>query len=422
MSGAPGIRVTTLDNGLRVASDPMDTVETVSLGVWIEVGTRHERPHVNGISHVLEHMAFKGTERRNARDIAEEIEAVGGHLNAYTAREHTAYFAKVLKEDVPLAVDIIADILQNALLEPDELERERAVIIQEIHQAHDTPDDIIFDFFQETAFPDQPLGRPVLGSADLVSDMSRDTIIQYMRGNYRARRMVLAAAGRVDHDRLVELAGEAFSALPSESDGSIDCARYVGGDFREQRDLEQVHLILGFEGVPFEDEDFYAISVFSTLFGGGMSSRLFQEVREKRGLVYNIYSFPSCYKDSGLFGIYSSTGETEVEELIPLICGEITKVRDGIHEDEVARARAQLKASILMSLESTSARCEQAARQLMVFGRPIPVPEVVAKIEAIDVAAVERAARRISATPPAVSALGPIDRLESYERIAARLK
>ena len=421
MNGADGIRVTRLDNGLRVVSDPMSTVETVSVGVWVEVGTRHEHPRINGVSHLLEHMAFKGTARRDARAIAEEIEAVGGHLNAYTAREHTAYFAKVLKEDAGLAIDIIADILQNALLDPDELERERAVIIQEIHQAHDTPDDIIFDFFQETAYPDQSLGRPVLGSAELVREMSRDTISAYLRENYCASRMILSAAGRIEHDYLVELAGNAFGGLACEGAMADDPARYVGGDFREHRDLEQVHLLLGFDGVPFRDPDFYALSIFSTLFGGGMSSRLFQEVREKRGLVYSVYSFPSCYIDGGLFGIYTSTGEDEVAELVPLVCEEIGKARLDIGEDEVARARAQLKASILMSLESTSARCEQLARQMMVFGRPIPVAEVVANIEAVDAAQVKRTARRVAAGRPVIATLGPIDRLESFDSISKRL-
>ena len=421
MNGTDGIRVTCLDNGLRVVSDPMSTVETVSVGVWVEVGTRHEHPRINGVSHLLEHMAFKGTARRDARAIAEEIEAVGGHLNAYTAREHTAYFAKVLKEDTGLAVDIIGDILQNARLDPEELERERAVIIQEIHQAHDTPDDIIFDFFQETAYPDQSLGRPVLGSAELVRDMSRDTIIAYLRENYCASRMILSAAGNIEHDTLVELAGNAFDGLACEGTMVDDPARYVGGDFREHRDLEQVHLLLGFDGVPFRDPDFYALSIFSTLFGGGMSSRLFQEVREKRGLVYSVYSFPSCYVDGGLFGIYTNTGEDEVAELVPLVCEEIGKARNEIGDDEVARARAQLKASILMSLESTSARCEQLARQMMVFGRPIPVAEVVANIEAVDADAVRRTARRVTAGRPVIAALGPIDHLESFDAISRRL-
>ncbi|MEE8622750.1 MAG: pitrilysin family protein, partial [Alphaproteobacteria bacterium] len=242
-------RVSTLGSRLRVVSDPMDTVETVSVGVWVEVGTRYERPEVNGVSHLLEHMVFKGTERRSAVAIAEEIEAVGGYLNAYTAREHTAYYAKILKEDLALGMDIIADIVQHAVLAPDELARERAVILQEINQAHDTPDDVVFDHFQEAAFPGQALGRPVLGSTDSVRDMGRDTIIEYMRAHYSAPRMVVAAAGRMDHEALVALAETAFEGLPDGDEAPRDAARYVGGEVREDRDLEQVHVVLGFQGV-----------------------------------------------------------------------------------------------------------------------------------------------------------------------------
>lgn len=415
------VRVTTLANGLRVATDSMATVETVSIGAFVEVGTRNEARQVNGVSHMLEHMAFKGTLRRSARKIAEEIEAVGGHLNAYTAREHTAYYAKVLKEDWRLALDILADILQHSVLDADELERERAVIVQEIHQANDTPDDIIFDYFQETAFPDQAIGRPVLGSAEVVGGLGRETVLGYMREHYSAPQIVLAAAGLLDHDALVEAAERAFTGLPPHTPSGVEPARYAGGDFRAARELEQVHALLGFQGIAYADEDFYAASVYATLLGGGMSSRLFQEAREKRGLCYSIYAYLSPYFDGGLFGIYAGTGEKEVEELIPLVCHELAKVVDDAAEDEVARARAQLKASILMSLESTSARCEQLARQLAVYGRPLPVAEMVAKVEAVDETAVRRVARRLLGSRPTVAAIGPIGRMESYEKTASRL-
>jgi predicted Zn-dependent peptidase len=412
------IRLTTLRSGLRVVSDPMPTVETASVGVWVTAGTRHERPEVNGVSHLLEHMAFKGTRRRSARDIAEEIEAVGGHLNAYTTRESTAYYAKVLKEDVPLALDMIADILQNSVMDGRELAREREVIIQEILQSRDTPDDIIFDHFQETAFPGQAIGRPVLGLADVVGDMSRRTVLGFLRRHYSAPRMILAAAGRIDHDALVKAARRLFGALPPYRQAVGEPARYVGGDFRETKPLEQVQAVLGFDGVSYDDPDFYAISVLSTLFGGGMSSRLFQEVREKHGLAYSIYSFSSSYTDAGLFGIHAGTGEREVAELLPVVVEEIAKVCRAVDADEVARARAQLKASILMSLESTSARCEQLARQLMVFGRVVPVPEVIRRIEAVDGGAVMKVARRIFASRPTLAVLGPVGRVAPYADLA----
>jgi predicted Zn-dependent peptidase len=415
------IRTTTLENGLRVVSDPMAAVESVSLGVWVGVGTRYERPEMNGVSHLLEHMAFKGTKRRSALAIAEEIEAVGGHINAYTTRESTAYYVRVLKEDVALGVDLIADILQNSTMETEELERERTVILQEIHQANDSPDDVIFDNFQEAAYPDQPMGRQVLGDANIVGSMGRDIIMDYMDNHYNANTMVLSAAGSIDHDELVTLARDSFSELPRGEQASREPANYTGGQSIVARELEQAHLLLGFEGVDYEDPDFYAAAVLSTLFGGGMSSRLFQEIREKRGLVYSIYSFVPSYSDSGLFGIYAGTGEEETQELIPLVCDEIKKICDGVGADELTRARAQIKASILMGLESSSSRCEQLARQMMVFGRPLPTEEVVANIESVDRDAILNTAQRIFSSPLTVAALGPISKLESFEEIVHRL-
>ncbi len=415
------VSVTTLRNGMRVLTDRMDSVETVSIGVWVDVGTRHEPAQVNGVAHLLEHMAFKGTERRSALDIAAEIEAVGGHLNAYTSREHTAYYAKVLKENLGLAVDILADILQYSVFDPKELERERTVILQEIGQANDTPDDIIFDLFQERAFPDQAMGRPVLGRAEIIRRIDRDTVAGYMRRHYAAPGMLLTAAGNVDHHELVRLAEAAFAKLPSAHLVRSEAARYVGGELREERDLEQVHVVLGFPGFSFADPDYYAASVVSSALGGGMSSRLFQEIREKRGLVYAIYSFTHAYSDGGLFGVYAGTGEEEVEELMPVLCDEIRKLTFGLEPAELERARAQLKAGLLMSLESTTARCEQQAAHMLVFGRPLEMAEMVGRIDAVDAAAVARVARRIRTAPPTLTALGPVGRIDAYPRLVERL-
>ncbi len=411
----------TLPNGLRIVTDRIDTVDTASLGLWVDVGTRHEPPEINGAAHFLEHMAFKGTERRSARDIAEEIEAVGGHLNAYTAREQTAYYAKVLKEDVGLAVDILADILQRSAFADDELERERTVILQEIGQAHDTPDDIIFDHFQERAFPDQAMGRPVLGRPEIIERIRREEVSGYLKRTYAAPNMVLAAAGNLDHDRLVALAGAVFTELPGASTAKTEPASYRGGEFREDRDLEQVHLVLGLPGVPHADPDHWAANVLSTALGGGMSSRLFQEIREKRGLVYSIYSFAHSYRDGGIFGVYAGTGEDEVEELMPVLCSELARAVENFGADELARARAQLKASILMSLEATSARCEHLAQHLLVHGELLDPQKLVEKIEAVDEAAVARVARRILSGMPTLAVMGPVARVEEYDRIRARL-
>lgn len=414
------IEVTRLPSGLTVATDSMPTA-TVSLGAWIGAGTRHETAELNGIAHLLEHMAFKGTERRSAQDIAEEIEAVGGHLNAYTSRENTAFYAKVLAEDAPLALDIVSDILQHPTFLEEELERERAVVLQEIGQAYDTPDDIVFDYFQETAYPSQALGRPVLGESHTVGGLGRTALWDYLHGHYGPQQMVVAAAGQIEHDRFVEMVAAAFAHENFSSNGATDVADYRGGDRREKRDLEQIHLLLGFDGVGYLDDDYYVLSALSTLFGGGMSSRLFQEVREKRGLVYSVYSFHSAFLDGGLFGIYAGTGTQEIRELVPVVCDELTKLTKGVSEEELERARAQLRASLLMSRESSSARAEQIAQQLLIYGRPVPVDEVLAKIAAVTAADIQRVAVRLLKSAPTVTAIGPLAHLESAERIVARL-
>ena len=421
-TGTDTVRITTLDNGLRVISDEMTSVETASAGVWVEAGARFESPKLNGVSHMLEHMTFKGTRKRSAQAIAEEIEDVGGHINAYTSRENTAYYAKVLKDDLGLAIDVVADLVQNAVLDEEELERERGVILQEINQAQDTPDDVIFDLFQDACYPDQALGRPVLGTLDGISQMPRGDILGFMNDHYRTEGMVLSAAGNFTHDQLLDLAHthfpDATSAGPGDTQG---LAKYVGGDIRESRDIEQVHLLMGFEGFSYKDDDFYAASVLSMLFGGGMSSRLFQEVREKRGLVYSVYSFITAYADAGVFGIYAGTGDKDVAELIPVVCDEIGKLDQNVGAEELNRAKAQLKSSILMSLESTSSRAEQLARQLMIFGRPIPAAEAVAKIEAVDADTIKRVSARIFQGTPTIAALGPIGNVEAFDKIEARL-
>jgi predicted Zn-dependent peptidase len=415
------VRLATLGNGLRIVTDRIDTVDTVSLGIWVEVGTRHEPAEVNGVAHFLEHMAFKGTGRRSARDIAEEIEAVGGHLNAYTSRESTAYYAKVLKEDVPLALDLLADILVNSTFDPAELERERQVILQEIGQAYDTPDDIIFDHFQERAYPDQAMGRPVLGSPEIIRRLSREAVTAYLRDHYGAARMVLSAAGNLDHDRIVDLADRLLGGIPRDKAVAGEPARYLGGEFREERDLEQLHLVLGFPGPALGDPDYYAAAVLSTAFGGGMSSRLFQEVREKRGLAYTIHSFTHGYRDGGLFGIYAGTGEDEAAELVPVLCDETRRLADGFAPVELGRAKAQMKAGLLMSLESTSARCEQMAQHMLIHGTPFDPAEIVRRIEAVDDAAIARIVASWRGAPPTLAALGPVGGLEGFEQVRARL-
>jgi predicted Zn-dependent peptidase len=415
------IKVETLPSGLTVVTEEMSRVETVSFGAYVAAGTRHESAEENGVSHFLEHMAFKGTETRSAAEIAEEIEAVGGHINAYTAREQTAYYVKLLKEDLALGADIIGDILTHSSFEPEELERERGVILQEIGQANDTPDDIIFDHFQEAAFPDQAMGRPTLGTESVIRSMPRHALTNYMRAHYGTRNVVVAAAGNLKHEEVVRLAEKHFADLPTTLVGEPPLAEYHGGEFREARDLDQVHIVLGFPSVSYTDPDFYPSMMLSTLLGGGMSSRLFQEVREKRGLVYSIYSFTAPSIDSGLFGIYAGTGESEAEELMPVTLEELRRVQHDVTEVELHRARAQAKAGILMSLESTGSRCEQLARQIQIFGRIVPVPEMVAKIEAVRTEDVCRAAARLFRAKPTLAVLGPAGKVPGLTTIAEKL-
>ena len=415
------IQVTRLPSGLLVATETMERVETVSFGAYVATGTRSETAAENGASHFLEHMAFKGTARRSAADIAEEIENVGGQINAYTAREQTAYYVKLLKEDLALGADIIGDILTHSTFAPDELERERGVILQEIGQANDTPDDIIFDRFQEIAYPDQPMGRPVLGTEGGIAAMGRDVLTGYMQRHYAAGNIVVAAAGALTHKAVVDLARQHFAGLPAAMPGPFLPGAYRGGEFREARELDQVHIVLGFPSVAYDDPDYYPVLLLSTLLGGGMSSRLFQEIREKRGLVYSIYSFSAPFMDGGLFGIYAGTGEAEAEELVPVTLEELRKVQKGVSEAELHRARAQVKASLLMSLESTGSRCEQVARQIQVFGRIVPTAETVAKLNAVTVEDVRRAAMRVFRAAPTLAAMGPADKVPHLPAIAEKL-
>ncbi len=415
------INLTRLPSGLLVVTEQMDRVETVSFGAYVASGTRNEQASENGVSHFLEHMAFKGTTHRTAAGIAEEIENVGGQINAYTAREQTAYYVKLLHEDLALGVDIIGDILSHSVFAPEEIERERGVILQEIGQANDTPDDIIFDHFQEAAFPGQPMGRPTLGTEALIRGMRRETIAGYMTRHYATGNMVVAAAGRLEHGEVVRLVERHFGDLPSMMPDEAPAGAYEGGEFREQRELDQVHVVLGFPSVSYADPDYFAVLLLSTLLGGGMSSRLFQEIREKRGLVYSIYSFNAPFLDGGLFGIYAGTGAKEAAELVPVTLGELISVQNHVTAEELHRARAQVKAGLLMSLESTGSRCEQLARQMQVFGRTVPTAETVARINAVSMDDVRRAAARLFRGRPTLAALGPAGSVPGLADIAEKL-
>jgi predicted Zn-dependent peptidase len=417
------VRTTTLDNGMTVITDDMPHLESASLGIWVKAGSRSESLAEHGISHVLEHMAFKGTRERTAYEIAEAIENVGGDLNAATSVEHTGYFARVLKEDVPLASDILSDILQNSLFDQSELDREQQVIVQEIGAARDNPDDHVFDLFQQAAYPDQPIGRTILGTVDSVKSFSPESIRGYMERNYVGNQMVVCAAGNVDHDALVDIAGNRFGDLRASGAPAPEKALYVGGENRVLSDHEQAHIVLGFEGRAYNSDGFYAAQILASILGGGMSSRLFQEVREKRGLCYSVYAFHWAFADSGIFGVAASTGEEEVTDLIPVVVDELLKATETITEDEVLRVRNQIRAGLLMSLESPSSRAGQLARQQILWGRPIPLQETVDRINRITAERVKQVARQVlDKSRMSIAGIGPVAKLPDYDTIAARLK
>jgi predicted Zn-dependent peptidase len=417
------VRTTILDNGMTVLTDDMPHLESASLGIWVKAGSRSETLAEHGISHVLEHMAFKGTPTRSAREIAEAIENVGGDLNAATSIEHTGYFARVLKEDVRLAGDILSDILQNSLFDQRELDREQQVIVQEIGAARDNPDDHVFDLFQSAAFPDQPIGRTILGTVDSVNGFDPDSIRAYMRRNYVGNHMVICAAGAIDHDQLVDIAGERFRDLKREGAPEPEQARYVGGEERLISDHEQAHIVLGFEGRAYNSDGFYAAQVLASILGGGMSSRLFQEVREKRGLCYSVYAFHWAFADSGIFGVAASTGEEQVSRLMPVIVDELRRATETITDEEVVRVRNQIRAGLLMSLESPSSRAGQLARQQILWGRVIPLQETVDRINRITADRVKQVASQIFSNPRiSLAGVGPVESLPDPDSIVRQLK
>ncbi len=416
------VRVTRLSSGLSVVTDQMPHLKTAALGVWVGSGSRDENADEHGISHLLEHMAFKGTSRRNARQIAEEIEAVGGDLNAATSVESTAYFARVLQENVPLALDVLSDILSEPAFDANELKREQNVIVQEIGAVEDTPDDLIFDRLQELAFPKQAVGRCILGTPETVRSFTPARLRSYLARNYRGPDMLVAAAGAVEHEQIVAEAEKRFACFAGPAAAVPERAKFGGGTRVEQRDLEQVHIAFALEGVPVADDQLYSLQVFTNVLGGGMSSRLFQEVREKRGLCYAIHTFHMPYADTGLFALYAGTDQADAPELMQVIVDEIAGATETISDAEVARAKAQMRVGALMALESSEARIGQLARQMLAYGRPIPLEEIVAKIDAVSVDSARAAGRAvIQRGRLAIAALGPGNGLESTAAIAESL-
>jgi predicted Zn-dependent peptidase len=412
------IDITRLANGFTVATERMPEIATATLGVWVGAGSRNEQPHEHGLSHLIEHMAFKGTARRSARKIAEDIENVGGEINAATSVEYTSYTARVLGENVNVALDVIGDILIHSTFDAGELAREKGVILQEYAAVEDTPDDLIYDAFMETAFAGQAIGRPILGTPDTIRGFDEATIRAFLSREYAPDRMVLAAAGDVDHAQVVDAAERCFGRMPAVGRTAFTPGSYTGGERRISRRLEQANLVLGLPGLSFKDAGYYAAHLFSHVLGGGLTSRLWHEVRETRGLAYSIDAFHWPFSDCGLFGIGAGTSGSDVGELVDVTLACARRATADIDETELARAKAQMKVGLLAALESPGGRIERAARQLLSWDRIIPSDEIVTKIDAVTVDNVRAAGQRLLTGAPTLAAVGPIEGLPALGRVA----
>ena len=415
------LQTTTLKNGLRVITDSVPGMHSVALGIWVGVGTRHEDLAQNGVAHMVEHMLFKGTKARNAHQLAEELESVGASVNAYTSREITSYHVHLLADHTKMGLDVMADMYLNSTLPDDEIERERDVILQEIGMCNDTPDDLVFDIFSETAYAKQSLGAPILGRAHNIEAMTKAQLQSYIDTFYGTGNTVISAAGMVDHDVFVKQVETLFGHLPAQPRSIYEVAKYTGGETRHMKELEQSHFILGFEGVGRTHEHYYAAQTLSAILGSGMSSRLFQEVREKRGLVYSIFSYHSGYQDQGQFGIYAGTGPEKLGEIIPVICDEVQKIGADVSEEELNRAKAQLKAGMLMGRESMMTRADQQAKYMLFRDQSFDLDALIAEIDAVDRKSIQKTAAQIFSSKPTLAALGPLETLADYTAIEKRL-
>lgn len=413
--------ITTLSNGLRIVTRMMPGLHSATLGIWITAGGRDERAEQNGVAHFLEHMAFKGTARRSALQIAEEIEDVGGYINAYTSRDTTAYYARVLSADTELALDVISDIVLNPSFDQREIEVERGVILQEIGQALDTPDDVIFDWLQEAAYPDQALGRPILGPVEKVSGFGRTDLSGFVTEHYGPGQMILAAAGDVNHDEIVRQAERIFGHLAARRNPLRAVARWQGSETRHIKTLEQAHFALGFEGPGFQSPDYYPAQIWTMIMGGGMSSRLFQKIREERGLCYTIFAQSGFHDDTGMMTIYAGTAGEDIAELAMLTVDELRRSIDGLSNAEISRAKTQLKAGTLMGLESSPGQAERIARSLAIWGRVPDPSEAASRIDNVTQADLIEYASKLISRRPAMALYGPAERAPSLDELSARL-
>jgi len=417
------ILTTALPNGLRIVTDKLAGAESIALGVWVGVGTRHEDMAQNGVAHMLEHMLFKGTSKRTAKDISEVIEDAGGHMNAYTGRETTAYYVHVLEDHTDLALDVLSDMLQNSIFPEDELERERAVILQEIHMYEDTPDDVVFERAQMAAYPNQTLGASGLGTIEIVQNLQQIDLKNYIKSRYTADKIVISAAGAVDHESFVKRVSDLFGSIPASkiSPSWITPARYAPSPSLVEKETEQAHVVVGFQGISNSDLRYSAMRVLASVLGGGTSSRLWQEVREKRGLVYSIQTFRESYADSGQFGIYAGASPNNLRELVPIIFDEVVKIQTGISDIELTRAKTQIISGARMGREKVMSRVDQQGRHMLSYETPFDMAEMSKSVNAVTQDNIIQLAQSVFSTPLLLSAVGPLETLMSYDDMKKKL-
>lgn len=395
-----------LANGLTVAVDPMPGVETVAVGLYAAAGSRSEPAGLGGLAHMVEHMVFKGAGERGARAIAEAIEDRGGSINAWTTRDHTVFQARLLAEDLALGAEVIADLVRAPTLDADELEREKNVVLAELGEARDTPDDIVFDHLQGIAFPGQPLGLPVLGDEASIARIETAACRAWLVDQYRPDGLVLAAAGKVDAEQLLALAEARFGDMDAGAAPAVAEARFSGGTHHDTRRFDQLHLTLGYRGLGHNDADVHALNLFASAAGGGMSSRLFQELREERGLAYSVYAWAQSYAETGLLGVYCATARADAGAALALARDMLARTAETLDQAELDRARAQARAGLLMGLESVATRADHLARSIQIRGRIVPAAESIAELAAVTVAQARAAGARALAGGEALATVG----------------
>ncbi len=404
------IRSTTLPSGVRVLTEAMPHVRSATIGIWADVGSAAEPPERRGVSHLVEHMLFKGTQRRTAQRIAQEMDGIGGEINAFTDKESTCYYAHVMDRHLPIAVDVLGDMFLHSRFDPDDLRKEQQVVLEEIRMYDDSPDEMIHDLFTRTMWGGSQLGEPTIGYAQTVTALVSDDLRGWMQQRYAPQTVLVTAAGNLEHDAVVELISGAFEGFAGRAASPVaDRPQPTPGICVTYKETEQAYVMLGSRGLGLRDEDRYALSVLDTIIGGGMSSRLFQEVREKRGLAYSVYSFQQGYREAGLFGIYAGTSPERAQECIDVICAELDAALGGVTDAEVALAREHLKGNLTLALESTSSRMMRLGRNELVYGRQVSVEELERRIDGIDTAAVGRIAEVVLAPQTrGLCVLGPL--------------